>query len=725
MSKQEIPYINREISWLSFNERVLQEASDSSTPLIERLKFLGIFSNNRDEFYRVRVATINRLSKLGKKAIAVYGDDPKELLHKLQKQVIAQQQKFEAIYQELLHELAKENVFIINEKQLNNSQIQFVKDYFHNEVVSTLFPIMVDENKSFPYMKDKSGYLFVRLISDRPKQKNKYALIEIPSKSTTRFVILPQEKNKKYIILLDDVIRFNVNEIFSVLGYHAKETINIKLTRDAELDIDQDVSKSMLEKISKSVKDRKKGLPVRFVYDSTMSSEMLSFIMKKLGMAKKDNAIPGGRYHNFKDFIRFPNIGDKKLVYNHPLPITHKYLDNIDTSILSVIKEKDILLHYPYHTFDHIITLLREASLDPTVDSIKITFYRVADSSKIANALINAIKNGKKVTVLVELQARFDEENNIYWANKLQEEGATVIYGVPGLKVHSKLFLINTRVGGKEIKYAHIGTGNFNEKTARIYTDFSLLTADKNITEEISRMFDFYTNNFNTGTYKHLAVAPFYMRNTFTTLIDKEIENAKANKKAYLILKMNSLVDKEMIKKLYEASQAGVQITLIVRGICSLVTEIQGFSDNIKAYSIVDKYLEHARVFIFGNNGDEKIYITSADWMSRNLDSRSEVAVPIYDLEVKKQIKDIINIQLSGNTKVRILDRLQQNIYKKAKPGERKVRVQDEVYNYLKNEKEQFLNSQVIKPIAKKVIVKVNQKAQIKKIEIPKRKKTL
>jgi polyphosphate kinase len=725
MSKQQIPYINREISWLSFNERVLQEASDSSTPLIERLKFLGIFSNNRDEFYRVRVATINRLSKLGKKAIAVYGDDPKELLQKLQKQVIAQQQKFEAIYQELLHELAKENVFIINEKQLSHNQQQFVKDYFHNEVVSTLFPIMVDENKAFPYMKDKSGYLFIRLISDRAKQKNKYALIEIPSKSTTRFVILPQEKNKKYIILLDDVIRFNVNEIFSVLGYHAKETINIKLTRDAELDIDQDVSKSMLEKISKSVKDRKKGLPVRFVYDSTMSSEMLSFIMKKLGMAKKDNAIPGGRYHNFKDFIRFPNIGDKKLVYNHPQPISHKYLDNINTSILSVIKEKDVLLHYPYHTFDHIITLLREASLDPTVDSIKITFYRVADSSKIANALINAIKNGKKVTVLVELQARFDEENNIYWANKLQEEGATVIYGVPGLKVHSKLFLITTRVVGKEIKYAHIGTGNFNEKTARSYTDFSLLTADKNITEEISRMFDFYTNNFNTGVYKHLAVAPFYMRSTFVSLIDKEIENAKAKKKAYLILKMNSLVDKEMIKKLYEASQAGVQITLIVRGICSLVTEIEGFSDNIKAYSIVDKYLEHARVFIFGNNDDEKIYITSADWMSRNLDSRSEVAVPIYDTEVKKQIKDIIRIQLSGNTKVRILDRLQQNIYKKPKAGERKVRVQDEVYNYLKNDKEQYLKSQIVKPAAKQLILKGKPKAQIKKTITTKRKTTL
>ncbi len=686
--KQRIPYINREISWLSFNERVLQEAADATTPLIERLKFLGIFSNNRDEFYRVRVATIKRLTKLGKKAIDVYGDDPKELLQKLQKQVITQQQKFEAIYQELLHELAKQHVYIINEKQLSKEQQEYVTDYFYKEVVSTLFPIMVDEHKAFPYMKDKSGYLFVRLIADKPKLKNKYALIEIPSKATNRFVILPQEKNKKYIILLDDVIRYNVNDMFSVLGYHAKETINIKLTRDAELDIDQDVSKSMLEKITKGVKDRKKGLPVRFVYDSTMSSEMLTFIMKKLGMAKKDNAIPGGRYHNFKDFIGFPHLADSKLVYNQPAALEHKHLSNIKTSILSVIKHQDILLHYPYHTFNHIITLLREASLDPTVESIKITLYRIADSSKIANALINAIKNGKKVTVLVELQARFDEENNIYWANKLQEEGATVIYGVPGLKVHSKLFLITTKVAGKEINYAHIGTGNFNEKTARIYTDFSLLTADKNITEEIAQMFTFYANNFKTGNFQNLAVAPFYMRSKFVGLIDKEISNAKAGKKAYIILKMNSLVDKEMIRKLYEASQAGVQITLIIRGICSLVTEIQGFSDNIKAFSIVDKYLEHTRVLIFGNNGDEKMFITSADWMSRNLDSRSEVAVPIYDTEVRKQIKDIINIQLSGNTKVRILDRLQQNNYKSLKAGEKKIRVQDEIYNYLKLEAE-------------------------------------
>lgn len=691
MSKKKFPYINREISWLSFNERVLQEAADKTTPLIERIKFLGIFSNNRDEFYRVRVATVRRLSKLGKKAVTLYGDDPKELLPRLQRKVIEQQNRFEEIYKEILKELADHNVFIINERQLTPSQITYIKNYFHSDILAALFPIMVDEFKSFPYMKDKSGYLFVKLTSTVEKKKNKFALIEIPSKVTNRFVVLPAENEKKFIILLDDVIRYCVDEIFEVFGYKSVEAYNIKLTRDAELDIDNDVSKSMVEKITKGIKDRKKGLPVRFVYDAAMPNDMLSFIMRKLNMDKKDNAIPGGRYHNFKDFINFPTLGEKKLIYKHPAPLEHKYLQKIKQTIFNTVLQKDILLHYPYQTFNHIIDLLREASIDPSVESIKITLYRVADSSRIANALINAVKNGKKVTVLVELQARFDEENNIYWANKLQEEGAQVIYGVTGLKVHSKLFLITAKQKGKEVRVAHVGTGNFNEKSARIYTDFSLLTSNKLITEEVNKIFDFYVDNFKVGHFKYLAVAPFYMRKVFTGLISKEILNAKAGKKSGIILKMNSLVDKEIIQKLYEASNAGVQITLIVRGACSLVTGIHGFSENIKAFSIVDKFLEHARVFIFHNNGDEKIYISSADWMSRNLDSRSEVAVPIYDKEIRKQLKDIIDIQLSGNTKVRILDAHQENVYKKPLPGERKIRVQNEVYNYLKEDTENYL----------------------------------
>lgn len=697
--KKEIPYVNREISWLSFNERVLQEAADKTTPLIERLKFLGIFSNNRDEFYRVRVATIKRLSKLGRKAISIYGEDPKELLTRLQRRVIEQQIKFENIYQELLKELAASDVYIINEKELSPAQKTFVKEYFSQEIISTLFPVMIDENKPFPYMKDKVSYLYLRLESIIQKQKNKYALIEIPSRVTSRFVVLPKQGNKEYIILLDDVIRFNTDQIFDVFGYRTVEAYNIKLTRDAELDIDNDVSKSMIEKISKSVKARKQGQPVRFVYDAAMPNDMLKYIMVKLGMAKKDNAIPGGRYHNFKDFINFPNLGNKSLVYNNPAPLPHKYLANNQFTTLKAIKEHDILLHYPYHSYNHIINLLREASIDPKVESIKITLYRLADSSKIANALINAVKNGKKVSVLVEIQARFDEENNIYWANKLQEEGARVIYGVPGLKVHSKLILITTRENGKLTNYAHIGTGNFNEKTARIYTDFSLLTANRQIADDLSKVFDFYENNFKVYQFKHLLVAPFFMRKELIALINKEIQFAKAKKKASIILKLNSLVDKEMIEKLYEASNAGVKITLIIRGVCSLVTDQEGWSDNIKAYSIVDKYLEHTRVFIFHNNGQEKIFISSADWMSRNLDSRSEVAVPIYSEEIRKQLKDIINIQLSGNTKVRIIDKRQENIYKSAKPGEKKVRVQDEIYNYIAKDNEKFLNPKTQKTI--------------------------
>lgn len=687
MKSKEFPYINREISWLSFNERVLQEAADKTTPLIERLKFLGIFSNNRDEFYRVRVATVKRLLKLGKKALAVYGEDPKELLIRLQRKAIEQQVTFENIYQELLQELATKNVFIVNEKQITSTQRIYVAEYFTNELVSNLFPVMIDDSKPFPYMKDKASYLYLKLESIAT-QKIKYALIEIPSRTVSRFVVLPQHGNKHYIMLVDDVIRANTNQVFEVFGYRTVEAFNIKLTRDAELEMDNDVSKSMIEKISKSVKARKQGLPVRFVYDAAMPEDMLKYIMKKLGMSKKDNAIPGGRYHNFKDFIKFPNLGEKELSYYHPVALQHKDLIDNPVTTLRAIKRKDILLHYPYHTYNHIINLLREASIDPSVDSIKITLYRVADSSKIANALINAVKNGKRVTVLVELQARFDEENNIYWANKLQEEGARVIYGVPGLKVHSKLCLITAREGGKDVHYAHIGTGNFNEQTSRIYTDFSLLTANKEIAGDLNKIFDFYENNFKVQSFKHLVVAPFFMRKDFIQLINKEIQNAKNKKPAAITLKMNSLVDKEMIGKLYEASRAGVHIKLIIRGACSLVTDMEGWSDNIEAYSIVDKYLEHARVFIFHNNGQEKIFISSADWMNRNLDNRSEVAVPIYDEAIRKQIKDIINIQLSGNTKVRIIDRKQENTYKKQKVGEKKVRAQDAVYAYLKSEKE-------------------------------------
>ncbi|MFL5752024.1 MAG: polyphosphate kinase 1 [Bacteroidia bacterium] len=694
MAKKNLPYINREIAWLSFNERVLQEAADASTPLIERVKFLGIFSNNRDEFYRVRVASVKRMLKLGRRAIPLIGEDPKELLSTILKKVIEQQSRFEEIYQQILIELADNNIFIINEKQLDKEQQLFVKEFFEEEVISNLFPIMVDDNKSFPYLNDKSSYLFVKLIPKEGRQRNKYAVIEVPTKNVTRFVVLPAKANKKYIILLDDVIRYCVDEIFTPFGLQATESYNIKLTRDAELDIDNDLSQNILEKISKGLKQRKKGLPVRLVYDGSMPKDMLAFMMKKLNFSKKDAPIAGGRYHNFKDFISFPNLGRPDLTYNNPHPIRHKYLTDPNANVLNAIRKQDIMLVYPYQSFDHIISLLREASVDPVVETIKITLYRVADSSKIANALINAVKNGKQVTVVVELQARFDEENNIYWANRLQEEGATVIYGVPKLKVHSKLFLITAREKGKEIKYAHIGTGNFNEKSAKIYTDCTLLTCDKRITDEVSKVFDFLKDNFRTGNYRHLAVSPFNMRRTFVSLINKEIINAKAGKEAYILLKLNNLVDRDMINKLYEASQSGVKIKLIIRGICSLACGVKGVSENIEGVSIVDKYLEHSRIFVFANGGDEKYFLSSADWMTRNLDHRCEVAVPVYDKEVQKELRSIIDIQFSGNTKARILDSSLSNRYKTTTSKQKKVRAQEEVYNFLVKDKFEFLNQQ-------------------------------
>ncbi len=685
MLKKNVVLINRELSWLAFNDRVLQEAEDKTVPLIERLKFLGIYSNNRDEFFRVRVATLKRVVKHQKKAEELMGENPVRLLEKIKQAVIAQQDKFEHIYQVIIRELNKQNISIINEKQLSPAQGTFVKEYFREKVKGSLFPIMLDSPSPFPYLKDRLGYLIIKLGRKDSSKKNKYAIIEVPTDTISRFVVLPKEKDKNYILLLDDVIRYCLDDIFQNFDHDYIESYNIKLTRDAEIDIDTDLSKSFVEKISKGLKARKTGQPVRLVYDSEIAPDMLDFIMKKIKLGKDDNPIPGGRYHNFKDFISFPNIGHPDLSYKKNIPLKHPDLKD-QSSIIKVIKKKDVLLTYPYQSFDHIIDLLREASIDPKVQSIRITLYRVAKNSNIVKALINALKNGKQVTAVIELQARFDEEANIYWSGKLQEEGAKVIYGVPGLKVHSKLFLITRKESGKINHYAHIGTGNFNGDTSKVYTDQTLLTSNKIITEEIEKVFDFYLDNFKGGIYKHLLVSPFFMRKRLVQLINKEIQNAKANKPASIILKLNNLVDDEMIRKLYEASAEGVKIKLIVRGICSLVAGVSGLSENIEAISIVDKYLEHSRVFIFHNNGDEKYFISSADWMTRNLDHRSEVAVPIYDKEIQQQLKKIINILWSDNTKVRILGSTQNNSYRKSN-SKVKIRAQEEIYTLLKPKK--------------------------------------
>lgn len=685
MAKKSIVLINRELSWLAFNERVLQEAEDKTVPLIERLKFLGIYSNNRDEFFRVRVATLKRVVKHQKKAEELMGENPVRLLDKIQKAVIAQQEKFERTYQIIIRDLKKQNISIINEKQLTPVQGAFVKDYFREKVKSSLFPIMLDNTPAFPYLKDRLGYLIIKLGRKDVSKKNKYAVVEVPTDNISRFLVLPKDKDKSFIILLDDVIRYCLEDVFQNFEYDYIVAYNIKLTRDAEIDIDTDLSKSFVEKISKGLKARKKGQPVRLVYDSDIPSDMLDFIMKKIKLGKEDNPIPGGRYHNFKDFISFPNVGHPDLSYKKINPLKHPDLKD-QSSIIKVIKKKDVLLTYPYQSFDHIIDLLREASIDPKVQSIQITLYRVAKNSNIVKALINALKNGKEVTAVIELQARFDEEANIYWSDKLHEEGANVIYGVPGLKVHSKMFLITRKEAGVMNQYAHIGTGNFNGDTSKVYTDHTLLTSNKQITDEVAAVFNFYSDNFKGGTYKHLLVSPFFMRKRLVQLINKEIQNAKAHKPASIILKLNNLVDADMIRKLYEASSEGVEIKLIVRGICSLVAGVKGLSENIEAISIVDKYLEHSRVFIFHNNGDEKYFISSADWMTRNLDHRSEVAVPILDKKIQKELRNIIDTLWLDNTKARKLGSQQNNEYRKPN-GKLKIRAQEEMFNLLKSKR--------------------------------------
>jgi polyphosphate kinase len=681
MSKKKIPLINRDLSWLAFNGRVLQEAEDENVPLIERLRFLGIFSNNRDEFFRVRVATIRRMAKWPNKARALLGEDPEALLEHIQRTVIRQQRKFDQVYDTILRELKHENIVLVNEKQLTPEQGKYVRTCFRESIYPFLFPIILDSVQKFPYLKDKSAYLTIRIVEDEKKKQWSYALLEMPTDVVSRFWILPSTGVNHMIILLDDVIRYCLDDIFSTLEYESIEAYAIKLTRDAELDIDSDVSKSWVEKISRSVKMRKKGQPVRLTYDEKIPVDLLRFILKKVKLNVTESLIPGGRYHNFKDFINFPYLGMKNLRYPATKPLAHPLLPD-RTSMFKVIRKQDVMIAYPYQSFHHIINLLREASIDPKVQSIRITLYRAAKNSGIINALVNAVKNGKQVTVIVELQARFDEEANINYANALQEEGVQVIYGVPGLKVHSKLILISRRENSKQVLYAHLGTGNFNEQTAKIYCDHSLLTSNKKITLEVAKLFAFYQNNFKTGTYKRLVVSPFNMRKKFVQLINKEIGNAREGKQAYMILKMNSLVDQEMIRKLYQASSAGVQIKLIVRGICSLVPGVKGLSDNIQIISIVDKYLEHSRIFVFANGGDEKFYLSSADWMYRNLDHRSEVAIPILDKELQMQLRQYLLIQLKDNTKARIVDKEQDNKFVMKTNGHM-IRAHDDIYRWL------------------------------------------
>lgn len=678
-------YIPKEISWLSFNERVLQEAENKEVPLIERFKFLGIYSNNLDEYFRVRVATLKRLSQFGAKSKTILGYSPKATLKKIHEIVLSQNSKFEKIYSGLIQELDKHKIHIINEKQLNQEQTEFVQKYFHKEVRTRLMPFLIEKDSELPNFTDDAIYLAIYLVK-KETQKKRFALLEIPTHVLPRFIVLPEKGDDKYVMFIDDIIRYGLKEIFFIFDFDEFSAFTIKLTKDAELEIVDDISESYIDKLSRSLQQRKWGTPVRFIYDREIPDDLLKILTKKLNFGPDDVIIPADRYHNFKDFMNFPNLGRRKFYYEPLVSIPHRDIQ-AGKSILSAIKKKDIMLFFPYHPFDHFIDLLREASIDPYVTSIQITLYRLARNSSVINALLNAVRNGKNVTTVVELQARFDEEANILWGNKLMEEGVKVIYGVPGLKVHSKLCLI-TRVKNEVTqRYAAIGTGNFNEDTARIYTDHLLLTTNKKITNEVFKAFNFFKVNYKKDNYYHLVLSPFFLRNKIIILIENEIKNAKAGKKAFIYLKMNNLTDSEIINHLYEASKAGVTIRLIIRGMISLVPELKDISENIKAIGIVDRFLEHTRFMIFCNGGNEECFISSADLMTRNIEHRIEVTCPVFDKSIKNEMKEIFEIQWSDNVKARKLDATLSNEF--VKPGKKPIHSQIEVHNYIKrvNEK--------------------------------------
>lgn len=684
-------YNDREKSWLAFNARVLQEAADETVPLLDRLRFLGIFSNNFDEFFRVRYAAIRRLSLEGITSEELpLTDSAHKLLGEITEIVIEQQSESLRILSRIEKELEKENIFMLNETQLNREQEQFVKDFFLQRVSNELVTIILNDLKEFPLLKDTAGYLAVKMVLPAKKdgdgeKRVRYAIIEMP-RTVSRFVILPSVNGKHFIIMLDDVIRFNLNNIFNIFSYESISAHMIKITRDAQLDIDSDQSKSLMEKIWTGVKDRRIGEPVRFVYDVAIEEDTLQFFLEKLNIDSTDSIIPGGRYHNRRDYMDFPTLGRTDLLsqQNHPLPVNGLTLEG---NILQCIKKKDYLIYAPYQSYSYVIKFLREAALDPKVLSIKITLYRLAKNSQIISSLINAAKNGKKVTVQIELQARFDEASNITYAEMMQTEGINLIFGVKGLKVHSKICMAERLEGGKIKRYGFISTGNFNESTARVYTDVTLFTAHQQIMKEVSKIFDFFDVNYKVHRYKHLIVSPHYMRNKFYKLIDKEILNAIAGKEAYMKLKMNSLTDFRMIDKLYEASREGVRIQLVIRGMCCLIPGIPGMSENIEAISIVDNYLEHPRIYIFANGGNPEIYISSADFMTRNIDSRVEVTCPIYDEDIKKELLDTFEIGWKGNVKARLHSEGMENKYRK-KANAKPFRAQHETYNYYRNKLE-------------------------------------
>ncbi|MCX2741256.1 polyphosphate kinase 1 [Pontibacter anaerobius] len=678
-AKLEPPYINRELSWLAFNYRVLQEAKDRSVPLLERIKFMAIFSSNLDEYFKVRVATLKRLIKLKPKTRSKLDEEPQETLEQVLKEVHRQQEEFGQVFRDgILADLRTHDIHMLTEHDLNAEQETWVHDYFEETLEPLLLPIILDETETHLFLRDQTVYLGIKMwdpIAEDCKPE-RFAMMEIPTKKHgSRFVKLPTVNEHRYVMFIDDVIRFCLPKLFP--QYKSFATHAVKVSRDAELDIEEEVSGSLMAKIQKSLKKRETGYPARLLYDPESPQDLLDMMMAHTGITEEELVV-GSKYHNFRDFFGFPDFNLPELKYNPQPTLVHPQLEK-EPSILAAMKKQDYLVHYPYQSFEYVLRLFDEAASDPKVTAMSATLYRVADKSKIAKALVKAAKNGKLVTVVVELKARFDEESNIYWAGKLQKAGANVIFGIPDLKVHSKLGLITRNEQGKLVNYAYLSTGNYNETTSAIYADHALFTSDKRLTKDVEQVFNFFIDHQTDKKFTHLLMAPINMRQGFVKMIEREIKNAKKGLPASMILKMNALQDSRMINKLYEASQAGVKIQLLVRGICCLVPGQKGLSENIVVRSIVDRYLEHARVYIFHNNGDEKLYVASADWMTRNLNRRVEVAFPLYQQDLVEQVRHIIDLQLQDDTKTRSID----NSYLKP-DAPTNVRSQYATYTYLR-----------------------------------------
>ena len=681
-------YFKRDISWLSFNYRVLLEAEDETLPIYERIKFLSIYSSNLEEFYEIRVAE-HRGVIMKKNFTEESGAEAEETLAEITEEVNRQQREYYRIFSKVLQELNRQDIYLYQDSRPEPFHEEFVHNFFNEEVFPFLSPVMIQAGDIRTFIRDRRLYLVIRMVKKSKRMAEPdyvpdyyYALMKIPYAKVPRFIVLPTHEGKHYIMFIDDIIRANLSSIFP--GYVVESCYSIKISRDADIYLDDEKGGNIVENIRKKVKKRKIGALSRFMYDSNMPDDFLAFICNAFGITT-DDLVLGGRYNNLQDLIKLPNPRGKELEQQVPSPMRVPFLDEMG-SVFRAVKKRDILLHFPYQSFDYLIRFLMEAAFDPKVDEIKITQYRVAENSAVINTLISAAQNGKKVTVFVELKARFDEENNMSTAERMEQAGIRIIYSIPGLKVHAKVAVIlrkDTEDGCKRRDFAYLSTGNFNEKTARIYSDMALLTSNAELITDINKVFAVLEGKLAGPTFRHLLVARFNMVPELTRMIHREIEHVKAGRKGRIVLKMNGLHDQNMINELYNASENGVEIDLIVRGICCLVPN-RPFSANIRVTRIVDMFLEHSRIWYFYNDGEEELFLTSADWMRRNLNRRIETAFPILNAEIKRNIIDILNIQLQDNVKACLIDEhLHNNFKRDGNPV--KVRAQLAVYEYLKN----------------------------------------